>query len=376
MAVAVKVTGDPASAPLVAVTVLAPVVAPSVSVARARPLASVAVVVPDSAPPPAVTAHTTGAPETAFPNASVTFTTSFWGNAVFTAPVCAPPLSAAIAVAAAGAMLNVALVAAVSPALVADSVYPAPALLIDSPENVATPATAPTVVVPDSVPPPGLAAIESVTLPVNAVAVAFVASFAVTTIAGAMPTPATALLGWTVNASCDAGNGPAVPVAVAVTASGLGVRPVPLTFSVIAPATPPRVHVVCAMPVPACVTAVVGETLPLPAAGAKFTVTPPTPLPNASATFTTTGCVSAAAPAALCAPPLTSVSALATPGVIVNAGPVTLVRPVAVAVRVHAPAVVCLSPGNVATPATAATVVVPVSACAGSVPLGTTLCRL
>ncbi len=93
------------------------------------------------------------------------------------------------------------------------------------------------------------------------------------------------------------------------------------------------VHTVCAAPV-ASVTALVGATEPLPAAGAKFTVTPLMPFPNASVARTTTGFARAAAPAALCPPPLASTSALAGPGVIVNAGPVTGAMPLAVAVSV------------------------------------------
>src|ERR1700674_5130881 len=53
-------------------------------------------------------------------------------------------------------MLKVVLSARVSPALVARSTYPVPVLLIDRFENVATPFTAFTGVVPDRVPPPGL----------------------------------------------------------------------------------------------------------------------------------------------------------------------------------------------------------------------------
>src|SRR5687767_5896561 len=71
-------------------------------------------------------------------------------------------------------------------------------------ENVATPATAATVVLPDSVPPPGLVPIATVMLAVELVTVLSKASRTVTCTAGAIATPATAFVGWTVNASLAA----------------------------------------------------------------------------------------------------------------------------------------------------------------------------
>src|SRR5688572_22104788 len=68
-------------------------------------------------------------------------------------------------------------------------------------ENVATPVTAATVLVPDSVPPPGLAPMATVMLAVELVTVLLNWSCTVTRTAGAMDTPATAFVGWTVNAS-------------------------------------------------------------------------------------------------------------------------------------------------------------------------------
>src|SRR2546422_11346203 len=73
--------------------------------------------------------------------------------------------------------------------------------------KVATPAAAVTVVVPFSVPPPGLLAIVSVTLPVNPVATLPNASRAVTSTAGVMVAAAAVLVGCTVNTSCDAAAG-------------------------------------------------------------------------------------------------------------------------------------------------------------------------
>ncbi len=69
------------------------------------------------------------------------------------------------------------------------------------PAKVATPATAATVVVPASVPPPGLEPIATVTFAVNPVAVFPSASRAVSCTAGVIVTPAVVLLGCTVNAS-------------------------------------------------------------------------------------------------------------------------------------------------------------------------------
>ena len=67
--------------------------------------------------------------------------------------------------------------------------------------NVATPFTALTGALPDSVPPDGFVPIATVILPVNEVAVFPAASYAVTLTAGMIAAPACALLGWTVNAS-------------------------------------------------------------------------------------------------------------------------------------------------------------------------------
>ena len=69
-----------------------------------------------------------------------------------------------------------------------------PDLLIDRSLKVATPLEAATVVVPDSVPPPGLVPIAAVTL--AALAVRFPpASWICTVTAGLIDTPAVALVG-------------------------------------------------------------------------------------------------------------------------------------------------------------------------------------
>src|SRR5437773_250009 len=73
-----------------------------------------------------------------------------------------------------------------------------------SPENVATPATAATVFVPDKVPLLGFVPIATVTLPVNPVAVFPFAPWAVAPTAGVMAVPAVVVLGCTLNTSCAA----------------------------------------------------------------------------------------------------------------------------------------------------------------------------
>src|SRR2546430_15017842 len=88
-----------------------------------------------------------------------------------------------------GVMLNAVLVAPAGPVALAASVYPVPTLSILTFANVATPLTAATLVVPASVPPPGLLTIASATLPVNGVAVLPRASSAGTCPPGAIAGP-------------------------------------------------------------------------------------------------------------------------------------------------------------------------------------------
>src|SRR3954468_12252279 len=78
---------------------------------------------------------------------------------------------------------------------------------MDRLEKVATPPTAATMLVPDSVPTPGLVPIATVMVAVELVTVLLNASCTVTRTAGAMDTPATALVGWVVNASLAAAAG-------------------------------------------------------------------------------------------------------------------------------------------------------------------------
>src|ERR1043165_4696222 len=80
-------------------------------------------------------------------------------------------------------------------------------------ENVATPFPAATVVVPDSVPPPGLVPIATVMLAVELGTVFPNASCTVTCTAGAIATPAVAFVGCTVKASRFAAAGLTLKVA-------------------------------------------------------------------------------------------------------------------------------------------------------------------
>src|SRR5216117_1353447 len=127
------------------------------------------------------------------------------------------------AVAVPGVMLNAALV--VLPAPVAVSVQPVPALSMLSPGNVATPATAATVFVPDKVPMLGLVPIATVMFPVNPVAVLPFPSWAVIWTADVIAAPATVLVGATLKTS-------AVAVAGVMLNAALVVLPAPVAVSV------------------------------------------------------------------------------------------------------------------------------------------------
>src|SRR5512134_3999752 len=74
-------------------------------------------------------------------------------------------------------------------------------------EKVATPLTADTVVVPESVPPPGLVPMATVMLAVELVTVFPNASCTATCTGGLIDAPAVALAGWTMNAGRDAAAG-------------------------------------------------------------------------------------------------------------------------------------------------------------------------
>src|SRR6266850_7603121 len=95
------------------------------------------------------------------------------------------------------------------------------------PGNVATPPTAATLAVPDSVPPPAFVPIATVTLAVKAVTVLPRASRAVTCTAGVIGLPAVVLVGWTEKTSSVAA--PDVTLKAALV---LGGTPVALAPSV------------------------------------------------------------------------------------------------------------------------------------------------
>src|SRR4051812_38264318 len=91
---------------------------------------------------------------------------------------------------------------------------------MDRVENVATPLTATTVVVPDSVPPPGVVPMGTVMLAVELVTVLLNASCTVTCTAGETAAPAMAFVGWTVKASWAAAAGLMLTAAEVAPVSG------------------------------------------------------------------------------------------------------------------------------------------------------------
>src|SRR2546429_224173 len=93
-----------------------------------------------------------------------------------------------------------------------------------SPGNVATPATAATVVVPERVPLPGFEIGRAASRAGEQISVVAGPLNNVTCIAGVIAAPATVLLGWTLKLSCVAA--PAVMLS--------GVEVVPLMFSLVA----------------------------------------------------------------------------------------------------------------------------------------------
>src|SRR5205823_3672610 len=139
-----------------------------------------------------------------------------------------------------------------------------------SPGNVATPATAATVVVPERVPLPGFAPSAIVTLPVKPVAVFPCPSSAVTCIAGVIAAPATVLLGWTLKLSCVA--------APAVMLNGVEQAPLRLPLLAVSVYLVPTLLMLSpgnvATPATA-VTVVVPERVPLPGFAPIATVTLP-----------------------------------------------------------------------------------------------------
>src|SRR6266550_1723665 len=229
-----------------------------------------------------------------------------------------------------------------------------------SPANVATPFTAATAAVPDSVPLPALVPIATVTPPVKAVTTLPSPSSALTATAGAIAAPAVALLGWTVNASCVAVPGvmlkaalvtPVTPVAFAVSVYPLPVLLMLRLEKVATPLTAARLTVPESVPA-------LGLA---PSATVTLPLNPVAVFPWASCAVTcTAGEMGAPAPASLgCT---VNASWVALPAMILKPELVAPVRPVPAAVSVYpVPVLSMLSPENVATPETAITVVVPAS---------------
>ena len=121
VAVALNVAGDPASEPLVAVAVCAPGVEPSVQLDVATPLEFVTLDTGDIEAPPLV-AQFTVTPETGLPDGSVTVTASGVASGVSVFPLwLCPPVIASVD-AEPAAMLNVLVVADVTPLELATSV--------------------------------------------------------------------------------------------------------------------------------------------------------------------------------------------------------------------------------------------------------------
>jgi hypothetical protein len=103
-----------------------------------------------------------------------------------------------------GVILNPVLVADVSAPEVAFNVYPVPVLLILILGNVATPATAVCVAVPDSVPLPGFVPIARITALTADVTTLPSASSMLTCTFGVIDAAAAVFVGCTVNANCVA----------------------------------------------------------------------------------------------------------------------------------------------------------------------------
>ncbi len=140
----------------------------------ATPLTAATLVVPERIPPlgfvpiASVTVPVNAVAVFPCPSSAVTCTAGVIAEPAVALDGCTENTTRAAAPA---AMLNGALGTGGKPLAPVLSVYPVPIFSMLSVENVATPLTAATVVVPDSVPPLGLVPIAAVTLPVNPVAV-------------------------------------------------------------------------------------------------------------------------------------------------------------------------------------------------------------
>src|SRR3989441_733693 len=216
-------------------------------------------------------------------------------------------------------------------------------------ENVATPALAATVAVPESVPPPGLVPIATLMFPENPVAVLPLASCAVTSTPGVIGAPATVFVGWTLNTSAAAVPG-------VMSNAALVALPAPVAVSVYpGPALLIDRLVKLATP-PAAATVAVPDSVPppgfVPIATVIFPVNPVAVLPLPSSALTWTAGV-IAAPAVVVVGCTENTSCVAAPAVTVMVPEVTALSPVAPKVRVRSPTVPVIARFvNVASPLT------------------------
>src|SRR5436190_1613573 len=192
-----------------------------------------------------------------------------------------------------------------------------------SPEKLATPATAATVLVPDKVPLLGFVPIATVMFPVNPLAVLPLASWAVTWTAGVIAAPADVLIGGTLNTSIVAPPALMLHAVLVVLPAPVGVTLFP--YTTLFRSSPEKL----ATPATAA-TVLVPDKVPLlgfvPIATVMFPVNPVAVLPLASwAVIWTAGVI--AAPAAVLVGSTVNTSAVAVPAVMLNAVLVVLPAP-------------------------------------------------
>src|SRR5436190_1207598 len=197
-----------------------------------------------------------------------------------------------------------------------------------SPEKVATPATAATVLVPDKVPLLGFVPIATVMFPVNPLARSEERRVGKESRARVMAAPAVVVLGCTLNTNCVAPPAVILNAALVVLPASVVVRVSPVAIlallglgSVASRATAATVLVPDKVPVLGLV----------PIATVMFPVNPLAVLPLASwAVIWTAGVI--AAPATVLVGATLKTSAVAVPAVMLNAALVVLPAPVAVSV--------------------------------------------
>src|SRR5437879_5880836 len=303
VAVAVNVTGLPASVPDAAVRVLGPATAPSVhDVTAATPSAPVVTgLVGLTLPPPVPGANVTATSATGLPCWSRTITDGGTATAVPTGAAWPSPALIAMDAAAAAVTLTLAVaVTCVTPFSVALIVF------VSALVELSVPVTWP--VAP--VGPVGWVRASFVPLAARVTVTPLTgfpnSSLAVTVIVAALAPPDAEMVPGSAATSDRAALGaPAVPVAVNVI--GLPFTPGAVAVSVFWPATVPSVQLpTAAMPL-ALVVWLAPVMLPLPGPTANVTETPCTGLPFASFTITAGAVATALFTVAVClSPPLTA----------------------------------------------------------------------